>query len=214
VLKIPRLAVASGERLVVLGPSGSGKSTLLDILAFLVRPDSVGRFSFAVGGSTHNIGSVWRTTPARLAALRARHIGYVLQTGGLLPYLSVRENVLLPRRLLGQSGLGPLDALAGTLGIGELLGRYPAQLSVGQRQRVAVVRALAHEPALVLADEPTAALEAGLALAVADALVDASSAVNAALVMVTHDEAVADRIGGRKVACCPDPAAASAELQA
>jgi len=212
-LRVPRLSIGAGERVVVLGPSGSGKSTLLDLLAFLAAPEPGGRFVLHAGGEAHDIAAAWRRGRASLAALRARHIGYVLQTGGLLPYLTVRENALLAPRLLGMEASATLAALADTLGIAKLLGRLPAQLSVGQRQRVAVARALAHRPALVLADEPTAALDAGTAAAVADTLADASEAVGAALVVVTHDAGVAARIGGRVLACRPDPRAACATLE-
>nr|WP_294509964.1 ATP-binding cassette domain-containing protein [uncultured Rhodopila sp.] len=213
-LHIPHLTIAAGERVVVLGPSGSGKSTLLDLLAFLAAPAVGGRFTCCFGEVRHDIAAAWRGPRGRLDALRARHIGYILQTGGLLPYLSVRENILLSRRLLHLDLPGPLPALTETLGISALLGRRPAQLSAGQRQRVAVARALAHTPALVLADEPTAALDAGLALAVADTMVEASRELGAALVVVTHDQAIADRLGGRIVRCRPDHRIASSTLEA
>ncbi|MGD0106627.1 MAG: ATP-binding cassette domain-containing protein [Rhodopila sp.] len=213
-LHIPHLTVAAGERLVVLGPSGSGKSTLLDLLAFLAAPEPGGHFMLCVAGQRHDIAAAWRRARAGLNALRARHIGYVLQTGGLLPYLTVRENILLSRRLLRLSLPGPLLPVADTLGIMTLLQRHPSQLSVGQRQRVAIARALAHQPALVLADEPTAALDARMALGVADILVAATASVGSALVVVTHDQAIAARIGGRTIACRPGDAAASATLEA
>jgi putative ABC transport system ATP-binding protein len=214
VLRVPHLTVAAGERVVVLGPSGSGKSTLLDLLAFLAAPEPGGEFALCVAGHRHDIAAAWRRARASLNALRARHIGYVLQTGGLLPYLTVRENILLSRRLLRLSVPGPLLPLADTLGIMTLLHRRPSQLSVGQRQRVAIARALAHQPALVLADEPTAALDANMALGVADILVAATASAGSALVVVTHDQAIAARIGGRTIACRPSGAAASATLEA
>jgi putative ABC transport system ATP-binding protein len=212
-LRIPRLRIAAGERLVVLGPSGSGKSTLLDLLAFLAGPTHAGLFTLSVGQMRHDIAQAWRGPARALVDLRARHIGYVLQTGGLLPYLSVAENILLSRRLLRLPGTGKVSVLAETLGISGLLRRRPAELSVGQRQRVAVARALAHEPALVLADEPTAALDAGLALTVADALSSTCAALGAALVVVTHDQVIAARIGGRVLTCRPDRRDSSATVE-
>lgn len=212
-LRIPHLHVAPGERVVVIGPSGSGKSTLLDLLAFLAVPEPGGRFIFRAGATDHDILAAWNGRRDTLNGLRARHIGYVLQTGGLLPYLSVRENILLSRRLLRLEIPGPLPRLADALGIAPLLKRHPAELSVGQRQRVAIARALAHMPALVLADEPTAALDAGMALAAVDTMVAAAEAVGAALVVVTHDHAIATRIGGRTIACRPDGDVASATLE-
>jgi putative ABC transport system ATP-binding protein len=210
-LFIPQLTVAPGEIIVIVGPSGSGKSTLLDLLAFLAAPDLSGRFRFRPGaGQDHDIAALWRRSPAQLNRLRGRYIGYVLQTGGLLPYLSVRENLLLPCRLLHASPR--IDDLARVLGIAGHMQRTPNQLSIGERQRVAIARALAHGPALVLADEPTAALDAGLAMVVADAMVEAARQVGSALVVVTHDIAVADRVGGRRIMCRPDPAARTATV--
>lgn len=201
-LSVPRLDVAAGERVVVLGPSGSGKSTLLDLLAFLAAPDRVESFLFSPDGHSHDIAALWRRGDrAALTRLRAAHMGYVLQTGGLLPYLTVRENLLLARRLLGLEVPGPADRLAEAVGVADLLGRRPAQLSIGQRQRVAVIRALAHMPRMILADEPTAALDAGLGERVIDTLVAVSGAVGAALVLVTHDEELACRAQGRIVRC-------------
>lgn len=211
-LRVPHFTVAPGERVVVIGPSGSGKSTLLDLLALLVPPDAAGRFMLCVGDESHDVAAAWVRTRSALARIRARHIGYVLQTGGLLPYLSVAENIRLSARLLGHPAAGHVGTLAEQFDIGALMRRYPAQLSVGQRQRVAVARALSHRPALVLADEPTAALDTRLAQVVAGALAEASSAAGAALVVVTHDMAVAERIGGRRVACRPDPASPNGAL--
>ena len=217
VLLVPALDVAPGECLSVLGPSGSGKSTLLDLLALLAAPERASAFTLAAGGRNHDVAALWQHgRRGDLTALRARHVGYVLQTGGLLPYLTVRGNILLTRRLLRLPGEGPLLALAERLELRHLLGRTPDQLSVGQRQRVAVARALAHGPGLLLADEPTAALDTALAGTVVDALLDASALVGAALVLVTHDENLAARLPGRTWRCRParDGRVASATLGA
>ncbi len=204
ILLIAALDVAPGECVSVLGPSGSGKSTLLDLLALLAAPERAGTFTFTVSGRSHDVASLWQHgRRGALTGLRARHVGYVLQTGGLLPYLTVRGNILLTRRLLRLPGDGPLLALAERLELRHLLGRTPGQLSVGQRQRVAVARALAHNPGLLLADEPTAALDTTLAGTVVDALLDASALVGAALVLVTHDESLAARLPGRTLRCRP-----------
>jgi putative ABC transport system ATP-binding protein len=203
-LHIAALAIETGERVVVLGPSGSGKSTLLDLLALLAAPERAESFVFSPDGVDHDIAERWtQGRAASLSMLRARHIGYVLQTGGLLPYLTVRENILLSRRLLGLAVPGPMPELAKALEIGDLLARKPAELSVGQRQRVAIARAIAHRPALLLADEPTAAVDSSMALRVVDALASACDAMGSALVLVTHDRAIASRVGGRAVECRP-----------
>ncbi len=203
---VPELTVAAGEHVVVVGQSGSGKSTLLDLVALLAAPDTAGRFILDPGDGPMDVAALWAKGDRNsLTRLRARYVGYVLQTGGLLPYLSVRENILLARRLLGLAVPGPLANLAAAVGLANLLDRLPAQLSVGQRQRAAVARALAHEPRLLLADEPTAALDPGLAGQVMEALLAASASIGAALVLVTHDMALATRVGGRILRCEVDP---------
>lgn len=201
-LRVPELRIAAGERVVVVGQSGSGKSTLLDLLALLAAPDGAARFCLDAGNGPADILDLWAADARNsLTHLRAHHVGYVLQTGGLLPYLSVRENILLARRLLGLAVPGPLAEIARAVGLDGLLDRLPSQLSVGQRQRAAVARALAHAPRLLLADEPTAALDPGLAGQVMDALLAATEQVGAALVLVTHDMALASRVGGRILRC-------------
>ena len=203
---VPELSVAAGEHVVVVGQSGSGKSTLLDLVALLAAPDKAGRFFLDAGGGPMDVAALWAEGDHKsLTRLRAQNVGYVLQTGGLLPYLSVGENILLARRLLGLAIPGPLASLAAAVGLTNLLDRRPAQLSVGQRQRAAVARALAHEPRLLLADEPTAALDPGLAAQVMDVLLSASATIGAALILVTHDMALASRVGGRILRCEIDP---------
>lgn len=209
-LSIPSLVVEPGERIVLVGPSGAGKSTLLDMLAFLAAPDSAERFICRLGDTEYDVAALWSGRRRdRLSALRARYLGYVLQTGGLLPYLSVAENIYLARRLLGLDVPGPAEKFARAVQIHALFHRMPGQLSLGERQRVAVVRAVAHGPALVLADEPTAALDGNLALTVVDSLIGAAEDVGAALIMTTHDLRIAERVNGRIVSCRPLEHAAS-----
>lgn len=184
VLSIPRFVVQPGEAIAVTGPSGSGKSTLLDLLALALKPDAVGRF--VVAGS--EAGELWRQDATdALAALRARHFGYVLQQGGLLAFLSVRDNIRLPQRLAARPDPGRLAQLAGRLDILPQLDRKPADLSVGQRQRAAIARALAHRPDIVLADEPTASVHPEMADTILALLVENTRQSGAALVLATHD---------------------------
>ena len=155
-LVIPALHLGAGEQLAIVGPSGCGKSTLLDLLALVLAPDQVGRFEF----NQLDIGGLWRANQqSTLAGLRSRHLGYVLQTGGLLGFLDVRSNIALSRQLLGLKDDGSVARLAAQLQISDQLAKKPGALSVGQRQRVSCARALAHAPQLVLADEPTASLD-------------------------------------------------------
>ncbi|MDZ7644342.1 MAG: ATP-binding cassette domain-containing protein [Woeseiaceae bacterium] len=161
-LTIPRLDVRRGAKLAFVGESGSGKSTLLELLAMILKPTSSSMFTFrpdAAGGS-HDIAAAWQFSDADLmAGLRSRHIGYVLQTGGLLPYLTVQQNIELSRRLLHRPVAHAAAHWADRLNISAQLGKRPGELSVGQRQRVAIARALAHDPAVLIADEPTAAVD-------------------------------------------------------
>ncbi|WP_445682639.1 ABC transporter ATP-binding protein [Radicibacter daui] len=199
---LDHLVLPAGSLSALIGPSGCGKSTALDLVAATLRPDRSLRLRL---GDT-DVGLLWRRqATAALIAWRASRLGYVLQTGGLLPALSVRENIRLSRRLLGLEGPGPEAGVAQRLGIGHLLGRYPAALSIGERQRVAIARALVHEPPLVLADEPTAALDPARAAEVLALLTDLTRERGATLLVVTHDAELAQRAGLRLIACHTTP---------
>lgn len=160
-LQVPTLTIQAGEVVVLKGISGSGKSTLLDILALALQPDQLSDFRFAPGNSIRaDARRLWREGNVdALGRLRGEYIGYVLQTGGLLPFLTVRENIVLPCRLLGQQSHQLPQELSERLGISDQLSKFPHQLSIGERQRVAIARALAHQPSVVLADEPTASVD-------------------------------------------------------
>jgi putative ABC transport system ATP-binding protein len=149
-----------------------------------------------VPGAAHDVGALWHAAAAdALGALRSRHIGYVLQHGGLLPYLSVRENIELSRRLLAMPPADVAEALAERLGIRAQLDKLPDALSVGQRQRAAIARALAHEPPIVIADEPTAALDPANAERIFALLVELTEALGVTLIIATHAQGLAQRAG-------------------
>jgi putative ABC transport system ATP-binding protein len=187
-LLVEELDIAPGTVLAVTGPSGSGKSTLLDMLALALRPDDATTFTFGPPPSGHDVMKLWREgRHDALARLRASHCGYVLQTGGLLPFLTVFGNIALTQRIAGRVDRAYVETLASRLGIAAQLGKRPAQLSVGQRQRVAIARALAHRPQIVLADEPTASVHPALGAEIAALLVAETRAAGAALVVATHD---------------------------
>lgn len=202
-LVIPALHLRAGEQVAIVGPSGCGKSTLLDVLALVLAPDQVGRFAF----HQQDIAGLWRADQqSALAALRSRHLGYVLQTGGLLGFLDVRGNIALSRQLLGLPDDGSVVRLAEQLEISDQLAKKPAALSVGQRQRVSCARALAHAPQLVLADEPTASLDPLNAERVMHALLAQAREHSAACVIATHDEPLARASGlqVRRISCRRD----------
>lgn len=202
-LVIPTLQLRAGEQLAIVGPSGCGKSTLLDMLALVLAPDRSAQFEF----NQVDIDGLWRADgQSALARLRSRHLGYVLQTGGLLGFLDVRGNIALSRQLLGLKDDGSVARLAAQLEISDQLDKPPAALSVGQRQRVSCARALAHAPQLVLADEPTASLDPLNAERVMQTLLAQAREHRAACVIATHDEPLARASGlqVRRIGCRRD----------
>lgn len=196
------LTIAPSRFYALVGPSGSGKSTVLDMLALVRRPSACDAFVFAPGGGDAvDVGRLWsRDRQDALADLRRIGIGYVLQTGGLLPFLSVEQNVRLPNALIGRNPTSrEVRALLAELGMEGHARKRPSRLSGGERQRVAIARALAHRPALVLADEPTAAVDRELARSIVESFASRARAENAAVVMVTHDEALIDGVADEKI---------------
>lgn len=158
-LHIAGLDVWPGEKVALVGPSGMGKSTALDLLSLSLRPDSPDGevpgdcFVFSPGGLSYDIGRLWNSgDDESLAPLRLRYLGYVLQTGGLLPFLSTMDNIQVLREAKGLPRLLEADRIFSQMGIAHLLKKMPSTLSVGERQRVAVARAVAAEPAVILAD--------------------------------------------------------------
>ena len=191
-LLIERFEVAPGARVAVVGPSGCGKSTLFALLALALRPDAGDVLTLAGADAL----ALWQAGRGdALAALRGQSLGFVPQTGALLPFLSLRDNIALPQRILARPDPARVSALAERLGIAAVLERRPAVVSVGQRQRAAVARALAHRPAVVLADEPTASVHPAQADAILDLLTRTAAEDGAALVIATHDAARAEAAG-------------------
>ena len=210
-LRIPELKVEAGARLFLLGDSGSGKSTTLDLMALLLKPDEADDFFWRPGDGEVDLKALWRDHRAnRLGWLRRDELGYVLQTGGLIPFLTVRENILLPAKLKKMDSLTSgrrLEELLERLRLDHLRSKFPGQISVGERQRCAVARAVIHEPALILADEPTASLDPPTADQVFELLLDLSR--DRTLIVATHD---VDRVrrhdfNVHRVVCAPKPGA-------
>lgn len=188
-LRVPALRILPGEVVVLRGASGSGKSTLLDLLALALRPDGADAFGFRPEHrGPADLLALWaRNDLDGLARLRGAHIGYVLQTGGLLPFLSARENIALGCRLLGRDPGGRIERLAERLDILRQLDMSPGQLSVGERQRVAIARAMAHRPSVVLADEPTASVDPVNAAVIRDLLLELVAQSGITAVIAAHD---------------------------
>jgi ABC-type lipoprotein export system ATPase subunit len=184
------IKVNEGSTVAVVGPSGSGKSTLLNLLGTLDFPDS-GTVLFD-GISTSSLNS------DELAAMRNRQIGFVFQTHLLMPQLTAIENILLPVLPQGRDRQRSASVRAGQMlemvALADKRDRYPGQMSVGECQRIAVVRALINEPALILADEPTGSLDHESAERLGDMLIELKRAYSFTLVTVTHSVELAGRM--------------------
>ncbi|MGH7368874.1 MAG: ABC transporter ATP-binding protein [Candidatus Rokuibacteriota bacterium] len=178
------LDVPAGQFLAIAGPSGSGKSTLLGLIAGLDQP-TAGRIE--VAGL-----DISALDEDALARFRRDHVGYVFQSYHLLPTLTAQENVAIPLELAGRPDAAPrAAALLAEVGLAERAHHYPAQLSGGEQQRVAVARAVARRPALLLADEPTGNLDSATGKQIIELLVGVNRRLGGTLVLVTHDAALA-----------------------
>ncbi|MEU4561911.1 ABC transporter ATP-binding protein [Actinoplanes sp. NPDC023936] len=200
------LEIHSGEAVAVMGPSGCGKSTLLNMIAGLDRP-TAGQVS--VHGER-----LEEMTETRLALFRRHHLGMIFQFFNLLDDLSALDNVALAAQLTGSSaGTARRRALElfDELGIADRRNVYPAALSGGERQRVAVARALMNRPALLLADEPTGALDSRAGEQVMDLLLDLNQ-IGQTLLIVTHDERLAHRCANRLIELADGRIAAESAL--
>ena len=176
------LQVEKGEFLGIMGPSGSGKTTLLNLLATIDRPTSG---SVAIEGV-----DVSQLKGEKLALFRRRRLGFVFQDYNLLDSLTIGENIALPLvldRVPVRTIKEKLQVLAAQLGIADILAKYPYEVSGGQQQRAAAARAIIHEPALILADEPTGNLDSRSARDLMETLVMLNNLAGVTIVMVTHD---------------------------
>lgn len=197
-VEIECLTARSGERLALVAPSGSGKSTIMNMLLLAMSPDGAARHDlYMLDGQLIDISQLWQSNQIeKLSQLRARMMSFILQTGGLLPFLSARENIMLPSKIAG-SKPDPqiLEALIDCLSIGSVLSRKPASLSVGERQRVAVARALITRPRILIADEPTASLDRANAQAIMSLMLDLAKETGTCVILATHDLTIVDEFG-------------------
>ena len=188
-LNIPELQIGDGEKVAVIGPSGSGKTTLLNILSGIIVVET-GQVEF----NGHQINTM---SDRELRNLRIKQIGFVFQDFKLLEYLNVYDNILLPYRInssmAGVSGRGnKAKELCKHLGVGDKLSKYPKHLSHGEKQRIAISRALINDPSLVLADEPTGNLDPENKTKILEILFKMSDANKSTLITVTHDHELLD----------------------
>ncbi len=195
------LTLDRGQSLALMGRSGSGKSTLLNLLCGLAQPDAgvidiAGERFDADQGAIRGNRVNGSETARRWADLRRQRIGVVFQDANLMPALSLVDNVRLRARLAGQND-SQCQPWLDRLGIGDLAGRYPDQVSGGQRQRAALAMVFAMKPVLILADEPTGSLDRHTADEVADVLFALQADQGCALILATHDPELAARCGQR-----------------
>jgi putative ABC transport system ATP-binding protein len=191
ILKGIDLEIPKGQFAAIMGPSGSGKSTLLGLLAGLDSPTS--------GQVILDGEDITRLGEDEMALLRGRKIGFVFQSYHLIPTLTAEENVLLPMELAGQNSGGRARAreLLDRVGLAGRFDHYPVQLSGGEQQRVALARAFALRPPILLADEPTGNLDSATGRAVLDLLLDLNREQGTTMVMVTHEQSLAESAGRR-----------------
>ncbi len=184
------LEVNKGESIAIVGPSGSGKTTLLNLIGTLDRPDS-GRMSF----ENQDLSGM---TDQQLAQFRNVKIGFVFQLHHLLPQLTLLENILLPtltdKKLQGKETIERAQKLISRMGLAEVAHQKPSELSGGECQRTAVARALINRPGLILADEPTGALDQKSSGILADLLVELNKEEGVTLIVVTHSMDLAQKM--------------------
>lgn len=189
VLKNVSLEVAQGEFVAILGPSGAGKSTFLSIAGALLSPTTG---EIMIGGK-----GLSNLSRKELTKVRLDKVGFIFQGANLIPYLNVRDQLLLIAELAGQKGSKSKEkavVLLKELGLDARQNNYPESLSGGEKQRVAIARALMNNPDIILADEPTASLDANRGHKVVQMIADEVKRKNKAAIMVTHDERVLDLV--------------------
>jgi lipoprotein-releasing system ATP-binding protein len=193
ILKGVDLVLSGSDNLAIVGPSGSGKSTLLHIMGTLDQPTSG---TFQLDGV-----NPFELADDELARFRNKQIGFIFQDHHLLPQLSVLENVLVPAIALGRPDAGCLErahVLIDRVGLTDRLSHRPAELSGGERERVAVARSLVHNPTLVLADEPTGNLDRSNARQIAELLLEMQAEQEMILVVVTHNMEMAGMLNQQR----------------
>ncbi|MBH9969559.1 MULTISPECIES: ABC transporter ATP-binding protein [unclassified Commensalibacter] len=197
-INIDHAEIKQGDRILISGPSGCGKSTVLGMLSLSLKPTKGRNFYF----EQNDILKLWNNYRRdQLAHLRSAYFGFVPQTAGLIPFITIKENITLPLSIIGKKNKVWFDQLITYLEIGPILSKKPCQVSVGQRQRVAVARALINRPMIVLADEPTASVHPTLADEILHLLVETVTEAGSVLIMTSHDVKRALQYGLKEMAC-------------
>ncbi len=189
-LNIPQLSIAEGKHVAIVGPSGCGKTTLAYLISGIHVPS----------GGNVDIGrdSITRMTDGQRRDFRISNIGFIFQEFELLEYLRVEENIILPYLVnasleLDKAVYERARSLAESVGLGDKLHRYPGELSQGEKQRLAICRALITDPCIIMADEPTGNLDDGNTDAIMELILNQARRRNATFVMITHEHHLLDR---------------------
>lgn len=198
-LEVPELHINAGETVGLTGPSGTGKTLLLELLGLLRRPSAAAQFQIICEDRALDLAKVWTSAATSPAKVRANMFGFVPQSGGLLSFLTVLENVALSQKISGREDLEWQDHLITHLGLEDVQRLHPAALSIGQRQRVAIARALAHRPAFVIADEPTAALDPRAATTAMGLLIDVAVTGGSGVIISSHDLTLLQQFSMRRI---------------
>lgn len=199
-LEIPHLEINTGKPVGLTGPSGTGKTLLLELLGLLRRPTACEQFKILSDADPLDLADVWNSRTTSPADVRAQMFGFVPQSGGLLPFLNVSENIALAQRISDREDKAWQQHLIGHLGLSDVQRLHPGALSIGQRQRVAIARALSHRPAFVIADEPTAALDPDAATTAMGLLIDVAVTGGAGVIISSHDLQLLNQFPMRRVA--------------
>jgi putative ABC transport system ATP-binding protein len=201
---VDRLEFQRGVPVLLVGENGSGKSSLLDVIGLVLRPKRMAQFVFhdQTSDGAIDLAALFEDgDDAALTRIRCSAIGYMPQSGGLVPFLSVRDNIALPATLCGRLDTDFIGQLCNALEIAPIqLALKPQDLSIGQRQRVSLARAFAHRPDLLLADEPTASLDAVSAAVVTEMLIQVAPSYGITPVIATHDPRLLQQDRGRRIA--------------
>ncbi|MHC5307929.1 ABC transporter ATP-binding protein [Bartonella sp. LJL80] len=200
-LSIPAFHLKSGDRKAIVGQTGSGKTTAMDLLALASRPERAD--TFVISG--RDCGQIdvspqkIKQENARLAHLRARFFGYVVQTSPLFSFLTVRENIAVQQKLADKRDDGYITALLQAVGLAGDSDAFPCDLSIGQRQRTAIARALSHRPAFLMCDEPTGALDDETADLCLRMMTSVADHTGTGILMITHDRQLVEKHGFMKI---------------
>lgn len=196
-LRLADLRIATGATIALTGASGSGKTLALELLGLLRTPDRPADYFISEEAGETDLAALWSqgARSKALAGARGRVFGFVPQTGGLVPFLTVRENIALSQRITKRKDQNWIDTLISRLGLTEVVAMWPTDLSIGQRQRTAIARALAHRPGFVIADEPTSALDPESADDVLSLFLEIAGELNSAVILSSHDLERVGRFG-------------------